>query len=202
MKRAARYFAWALILAGLTLAAYPVWSPLLYRVAQDRLASAEAALLAAAVPPSVTQPSSPGPPPEPGAPVAHIRIPSIGVDATVVEGVERAQLALGPGHVPGTALPGVPGNLSIAGHRTTFGAPFRPLDRLKPGDAVEIRVGERTWNYRVERVFTVNPDEVWVLEQGSESMLTLITCHPPYSAAERLIVRARLVQAEGVGEQR
>lgn len=127
-----------------------------------------------------------------GAPLGRIRIASIGLEAVVLEGVSPQDLARGPGHLPGTGLPGMAGNVAIAGHRTTFGAPFRRLDRLKPGDIIHLEFDGVWWEYEVEKSFAVKPNALWVLEDEGGAILTLITCHPPYSAAERLIIRARL----------
>lgn len=131
-------------------------------------------------------------PPEPGQALGRIVIPAAGVDWLVVEGVSQAELAQGPGHMPGTALPGQPGNSVISGHRTTYGAPFRELDVLQPGDiiTVETLIGSHT--YEVTEVLAVAPTDVWVTNQVEGAWLTLTTCHPEGSAQQRLIVFARL----------
>ncbi len=139
-----------------------------------------------------------GPSPKPiaypavGDPVAIIAIPRIGLDQVVVEGVGSAQLAVGPGHYPGTALPGQPGNSGIAGHRTTHGAPFNALAELVPGDPVVLTTLQGTFTYRVTRSLVVAPDDVSVLRRTAIPQLTLTTCNPKYSAAQRLVVEARL----------
>jgi sortase A len=132
-------------------------------------------------------------PPPTGEAIAVIRIPRIGVDRTVVQGVTRADLRKGPGHYPGTPLPGEIGNAAIAGHRTTYGAPFNRLDELEPGDRIEVRtlVGSYTYAVREQRI--VRPTEVSVIAPTPGPTLTLTTCHPKFSAAKRLIIHADLV---------
>lgn len=116
----------------------------------------------------------------------------------VVEGVSVADLRRGPGHYPDTADPGEVGNLGLSGHRTTYGAPFYHLDQLQPGDTVHVVDRDnREWVYEVREDRVVQPTDVWVigpdpLDQGG-AWLTLTTCHPRLSAAQRLIVFAELV---------
>jgi sortase A len=131
--------------------------------------------------------------PPAGEPVGIIRIPKIGLDKVVVEGTTVADLRKGPGHYSGTPLPGQQGNAAIAGHRTTYGAPFADLDQLQQGDVITVQTVAGTFDYRVRAggVFVVNPSQVEVLETDpEEDMLTLTTCNPKYSARERLIVQA------------
>lgn len=116
----------------------------------------------------------------------------------VLPGVTRADLTRGPGQYPGTAEPGRQGNLAIAGHRTTYGAPFFHLDQLVAGDEIHVtgRDGARH-TYRVVRQEVVAPSATWVvdadpLDTGTPT-LTLTTCHPRFSAAQRLVVFAELV---------
>jgi sortase A len=97
----------------------------------------------------------PPPPPKPGEGVARIRIPAIGVDKIVVEGVQLSDLKRGPGHYPESPLPGNPGNAAIAGHRTTYGAPFNRLDELKPGDDILVTTLQGKFRYVVMPVETV-----------------------------------------------
>jgi sortase A len=130
---------------------------------------------------------------KPGDPIAVLRIPAIGVEQTVVSGVGRSDLQKGPGHFRTTPLPGQAGNAAIAGHRTTYGEPFRRLDELKPGDRIEITdVFERRYVYRVEDRIIVRPDDVAVLDDRGKPELTLVTCDPPFTADRRLVVRALL----------
>lgn len=137
-----------------------------------------------------------------GQGVARIYFPTLGRKQVhvVVEGVERADLKKGPGHYPGTALPGQLGNVVISGHRTTYGAPFNRLDELNPGDPVVIETRTAWFTYTVQRVFVVKPTAVAVTYPvpdhpgaiPSQRLLTLTTCNPKYSARQRLIVRGLL----------
>lgn len=149
-------------------------------------------------------------PPE-GDAVARIELPTIGVDKVVVRGVSVADLRTGPGHYPTTALPGNPGNTSIAGHRTTYGAPFGRIDELVPGDEVVVTGVQGEFTYRVldpdaaydgrendiissdEGHIIVQPDATWVLDDFGDDRLTLTACHPKLSARQRIIVAAELV---------
>jgi sortase A len=129
-----------------------------------------------------------------GDPVGVITIDKIGVDKVVVEGTTVPDLRQGPGHYAGSAMPGQLGNAAIAGHRTTYGAPFGDLDQLAPGDTISVRMLTGTWRYQLTRdPFVVSPSQTEVLDPvPGEATLTLTTCHPRYSASERLIVQARL----------
>jgi len=144
------------------------------------------------VPPTVTEPEpvetrAPVPIVE-GDPVAIIELPTIGVKKFVVAGVQTADLKKGPGHYPDTPFPGELGNAAIAGHRTTYGAPFGDIDQLQPGD--EIRVvtvlGEAV--YRVAGTVIVSPEQIEVIGDYGDNRLTLSACHPKFSAAQRIIV--------------
>ena len=132
-------------------------------------------------------------PPQEGQALGRIVIPAAGVDWLVVEGVSPADLAQGPGHMPGTALPGQPGNAVISGHRTTYGAPFYDLDLLEPGDSITVETLIGSHIYEVVELIVVAPDALWVTDQVEGAWLTLTTCNPKGSSRERLIVFARLV---------
>lgn len=136
-------------------------------------------------------PTSP-PPALPGDAVALLEIPKIGVDEAVVEGVNVGDLRKGPGHYPGTVLPGQRGNAAIAGHRTTYGAPFFRLDELKTGDTIAVTTLEGRFVYRVDEKLIVTPATVQVLDPTENARLTLTTCNPRYSARQRLVVVASL----------
>lgn len=125
--------------------------------------------------------------------MALIKIPKIGVDAVVVEGVEVEDLKKGPGHYPDTALPGQLGNMVISGHRTTYGAPFYRLDELKVGDEITIFDAKGPYVYKVSESKVVLPTEIGVIAPSSDARLTLTTCEPKFSAAKRLIIVAQLV---------
>ncbi len=143
------------------------------------------------------------PAPAQGGLVGRIQIPAIGADWYFYEGVDLSILKDGPGHYMGTPLPGQPGNAAIAGHRTTYGAPFNRVDELKSGDEIIISYvtgAEFTYSYRTTEIVT--PDRTDVLqardfdEDGElDNTLTLTACHPKYSARERIIIRARLEEA-------
>jgi sortase A len=128
-----------------------------------------------------------------GDPLGRIRVPSIGLSSVMVAGTDTSSLRKGPGHYPGTPLPGTHGTVAIAGHRTTYGAPFRHLDELGRGDRVELRMPYGTFLYSVERRRIVAPTAVWVTRRTSYDRLILSACHPLYSAAKRIVVFARLV---------
>src|SRR5205814_4284582 len=109
-----------------------------------------------------------------------------------VEGVGVPDLKKGPGHYPGTPAPGQPGNVGIAGHRTTYGAPFNRIDELGPNDAIYVVTRQGQFRYEVIEKKIVAPKDVSVLDATPDNRLTLTTCTPKYSAAQRLIVVARL----------
>lgn len=129
---------------------------------------------------------------EPGDPMGRIVMPAIGVSEVFVEGTGGGDLRKGPGHYPGTPLPGQRGTVAIAGHRTTYGAPFRRVDQLERGDRIELRMPYARFVYRVERTRIVPPTEVSVTDRVAYDRLVLSACHPLYSAAQRIIVFARL----------
>jgi len=161
--------------------------------------------------------------PDEGEPFARIVIQDINVDQITVEGVSVEDLRKGPGHYQSTPNPGQAGNAGIAGHRTTYGAPFHRVDELQPGDPIFVTTAQGTFEYLVlpfsetgsrvpyEEVddgvfvdgqgapvdglgyFIVSPSDTWVLDQGDENLLTLTACHPKYSARQRIIVQAVLV---------
>ena len=143
------------------------------------------------------------PVPEPGQPVGRIVIPTIDVDFVIVQGVELRYLRDGPGHFPQTPLPGQPGNAALAGHRTTYAAPFHRLDELAPGTDITVETLQGTFTYRVdahevpgggiEGHFIVAPSAIEILDQDGTNRLTLMACHPKYSARQRIVVTATLV---------
>lgn len=130
---------------------------------------------------------------------ALIQIPRIDLEQVVVHGVTLQDLRSGPGHYPTTPLPGERGNASIAGHRTTYGAPFNRLDELVQGDEIVTVTTRGTFTYAVKEVKVVRPNQLEVLDATVEPQLTLTTCHPERSARQRLIVIATLV-AEKSGD--
>lgn len=172
---------------GLALVGYPfatdAWSE---RWVQPRLATQLARPGLAAAYQTGTVPTS--------SALTRMRIPRIGVDTVVVEGITVSALRAGSGHYPGTPLPGQRGNVAIAGHRTTYGAPFRDIDRLAVGDVIVFATPLGDVTYRVsDAPFVVEPDSTDVVAPDSRNLLTLTTCHPRSSSRLRLVVRAVLV---------
>jgi sortase A len=135
----------------------------------------------------------PPPPPTEGDAMARILIPDIGVDKIVVEGVTLDDLKRGPGHYPDTPMPGQPGNAAIAGHRTTYGAPFNRIDELENGDEILVTTAQGAFRYEVNGQQIVSPSQVEVLDNQGDNRLTLTACHPKYSASQRIVVTATLV---------
>jgi sortase A len=131
--------------------------------------------------------------PAPGSPVGIIVIQKIGLSMMVVEGTDELQLQAGPGHYPGTPLPGEAGNSAIAGHRTTYLAPFYNLDALGPGDNIVVTTVQGIFLYQVTGNQVVDPSDVAVVANTTTPQLTLTTCNPRYSASQRLVVHAVLV---------
>jgi len=130
-----------------------------------------------------------------GDSLTRIKIPSLGVDTVVVEGTTPSALRAGAGHYPQTPLPCETGNVSIAGHRTTYGRPFGNLDQLKAGDTIELTTPIGGCVYQVAKApFVVEPTDLSVIEPTGERSLTLTTCTPKGSAAQRLIVRGTWVK--------
>jgi sortase A len=213
-----------LILAGLALLARPWWTGLQERAAQRQLAARVTAATNATrsggsagggsgagttggeTPWSLLRrgpaEAAPAPwrPPGPPPPVfARLEIPAIGLDSYVVDGATLTEyervLEWGPGHLEGTPAPGGVGNVVILGHVDEYGAPFRHLDRLKPGDRVVLDAAGRSFDYTVQRSWVVPPTDVSVVAplQGTRA-LTLFTCTGTGNA-DRLIVRATMVTA-------
>src|SRR4051794_32983629 len=139
--------------------------------------------------------------PRDGQPLGRIRMRSIGVSSVVVAGTDTSSLRLGPGHYPGTPLPGARGTVAIAGHRTTYGAPFRRLDKLARGDRIELKMPYGTFTYAVDRRRIVPPPATWVTRRGGHAQLILSACPPLSSAAKRIVVFARLVGAKPRGDR-
>lgn len=125
-----------------------------------------------------------------GSGVALLKIPALDLEQVVLEGTSVKDLKRGPGHYPGTALPGQPGNAAVAGHRTTYGAPFFKLGRMAIGDGIEVTTKSGKYLYRVTKIYRVSPGDTSPLLPTDENILTLTTCDPPFSAAKRLIVVA------------
>ena len=136
--------------------------------------------------------------------VAVLRVPRFGKGwfKIVVEGVGVSDLRRGPGHYPGTQLPGQVGNFVVSGHRTTYGAPFNRVDELEDGDAIVVETRDTWYTYRVTKQEIVAPTAIEVTypvphERSAKpkvAMITLTSCHPKYSARQRIIVYGRLTE--------
>jgi sortase A len=151
--------------------------------------------------------TAPALPPEllplPGEAAGQIVIDSIGVDFVFVEGVTVDDLKRGPGHYPHSPLPGQSGNSALAGHRTTYGAPFANVDQLQRDDEIHITTVQGEFIYAVREIEIVEPSQVEVLDTDhwdfdddgtpEANVLTLTACHPKYSARQRIIVGAELI---------
>jgi len=136
--------------------------------------------------------------PTPDEVVATIAIPSLGVEADVHSGMTLTALNRGPSWWPGTALPGQLGNVVIGGHRTTYSRPFRDLDQLEPGDQVTMSTSAGEFTYAVVGTEVVDPSAVEIADQTLGYTATLFACHPPGSAAYRIVAKLQLV--DGVGQ--
>jgi len=137
-----------------------------------------------------------------GDPIGRIEIPRIGADFVVVQGTDTASLRKGPGHYPATTFPGLPGTVAIAGHRTTYLAPFRHVDDLERGDEIVLTMPYGRFTYSVERTQIVDPSALWVTRDVGYPRLVLSACHPLYSASQRIIVFARLAHVAARGAAR
>ena len=135
-----------------------------------------------------------------GDSLTRIKIPKLDVDVVVVEGISASALRAGAGHYPSTPLPCEDGNVSIAGHRTTYGKPFANLDRLKEGDTVILETPVGSCTYELSRApFVVQPTNLSVVANDpTKRTLTLTTCHPKGSAAQRLIIKATYARGGSV----
>jgi sortase A len=129
-----------------------------------------------------------------GGAVGRIRMPTLDKSFVVVAGDDPAELRKGPGAYPDTPLPGRGGTTAIAGHRTTYLAPFRDIDKLKRGDAIELEMPYGRFTYSVQGHEIVDPSDVGVVKPVGYERLVLTACHPLYSAAERIVVSARLTR--------
>jgi sortase A len=134
--------------------------------------------------------------PLPGDAIGRIEIRAIGVKDYLVEGTDVENLRKGPGHYPETPLPGEHGTAAIAGHRTTYGAPFRNIDELHPGQEIAVDMPYGRYVYRVELTKIVEPTDLSVLDRVGHDRLVLSACHPLYSAAQRIVVFSKLARRE------
>ena len=134
-----------------------------------------------------------------GDAIGEITIPKIGADFTIIEGVDLPFLTEGPGHFPGTSLPGQPGNAALAGHRVTYKAPFNRIDELSPGDTIQVKTVQGTFTYQVMPqaggvgYFIIDPSDTSIIDDKGDNRLTLMACHPKYDLKQRIVVTAKLV---------
>jgi len=141
----------------------------------------------------------PSPPPNPHAPEPRVELGAIGIPrlsllAPMFEGVSLTTLNQGPGHWPGTAMPGHRGNVVVAGHRTSHSRPFRHLELLVPGDEVLFVRPEGTYVYAVTQTEIVTPDAMRIIEQADGYTATLFACHPVGSTKQRIVVHLALTR--------
>jgi sortase A len=138
----------------------------------------------------------------PGDAVGRIDIPVIGASYTVVQGTDELSLEKGPGHYTGTALPGLGQTVAIAGHRTTYLAPFRHLDAVHRGDRIVLTMPYGRFTYKVQFERIVLPTALWITRNVGYDRLVLSACNPLYSAAQRIIAFARLQSVTALGPAR
>lgn len=191
-RRALSVLSIVLLIAGMSMFAYPLGTNFYSRYQQGKLGSAfgDPELRDKYLTRTI----------EVGDVLTRLQIPKIKVDVLVVEGTTPAALRAGAGHYPGTPLPGETGNVGIAGHRTTFGKPFHHMDKLTTGDEVILITPFKKYHYVTVKPFdghanpwVTNPTDFAVVENvPGQSLLTLTTCHPKGSARERLVLRLQL----------
>jgi sortase A len=202
-RRALSLLSVVLLLGGVGIFAFPFATDIYQRHVQDQLTSQFAG--------TSTEDAYQDHDFRVGQGLTRLEIPTIGLDVLVVEGTTPSALRAGAGHYVGTPLPGEAGNVGIAGHRTTFGHPFNRLDEVKPGQLIELFTPDYEFTYESVRSFTsatsfdgtanphpVSPTDVSVIEAPQNRTiheLTLTTCNPKGSAAQRLVLRAVLIEA-------
>jgi sortase A len=131
-----------------------------------------------------------------GHAIGRIKIDRIGLSIVVIQGTDTASLEKGPGHYRNTPIPGQPGTVAIAGHRTTYLAPFRHIDDIQDGDDIRIEMPYAAFTYTVEKHEIVDPSDVGIIKPVGYDRLVLTACHPPYSAAQRYAVFAKLSRVD------
>ena len=125
--------------------------------------------------------------------IGMIEIGRINLVHPVFEGIEESEIHWGPGHWPGSAMPGAPGNAVFAGHRVTHTRPFLDIDLIVPGDQIKFHTGAGTFTYEVTEHLIVTPDATWIVDPTPDPTLTIFACHPKRSAKQRYVVRGKLV---------
>jgi sortase A len=137
-----------------------------------------------------------------GAAIGKIEIPKIGGSFNVIQGTDTTSLEKGPGHYPDTPFPGLSQTVAVAGHRTTYLAPFRHIDELRPNDHIVVTMPYARFTYVVQKTQIVLPTSVWVTNNVGYERLVLSACHPLYSASHRIVVFARLLEVVPLGAAR
>jgi sortase A len=130
--------------------------------------------------------------------VGEIQIPRIGLVHPIYEGVSLTVVDHGPGHWPGSALPGQVGNTVFAGHRVTHSHPFRNVDQLVPGDEVIFKTADGEFHYKVTKTEIVNAKDTWIVTPTPDATMTLFACHPPGSAKQRIVIRGQYLGSASV----
>ncbi len=127
-----------------------------------------------------------------GKPIGAIEVPKLGLVRYLFEGVQLPTLDRGPGHWPGTAMPGEAGNVVVAGHRISHNADFADLHKLAPDDEVILAADGDRHRYRVVSTEIVEPNATWIANQTEAPTATLFACHPPGSVSQRIVVHLAL----------
>lgn len=131
-----------------------------------------------------------------GHAIGRIKIDRIGLNMVVVQGTDTASLEKGPGHYKATPIPGQPGTVAIAGHRTTYLAPFRHIDQIRVGDQIRIEMPYAAFTYTVYKHDVVDPGDVGIIKPIGFDQLVLTACDPPYSAAHRYALFSKLTRID------
>lgn len=183
-----------LLIVGLTASLYFGWTLFGSNVYTDYRQKELAAGLAPTPPAAPQAPAVAIGMPGVGTTSGRIIIPKLGVDSVIVVGTSREDLMSGPGIWLDGVMPGMPGNATVSGHRTTYGAPFRHIDELVPGDQIIVQIqGQPDAVFEVRGSAIVAPEQVSVTNQTPGVRLTLTTCEPVGSDAQRLVVQSELV---------
>jgi len=194
-SRVGRALEWTLLGAGVACLGWYGWASLqISRLESGNRHAVERMLADRAQKPADTAVAIPVPEPPPDTDqmlIGELDIPRLGVSAAVMAGADEGVLSGAVGYLPDTALPWEPGNSVLAAHRDRL---FRPLERIRIGDEIQLSTGHGEFEYRVVRTFVVNPQDVWILNPVPDVDLTLITCYPFVfvgHAPQRFVVRAR-----------
>jgi sortase A len=131
-----------------------------------------------------------------GQPIGRVKIDSIGLDTVLMNGTDTSTLQKGPGRYPQTPLPGFGKTTGIAGHRTTYLAPFRKINEIEDGDEIRVELPYAAFTYEVEKHEIVKPSDVQIVDPVGYERIVLTACHPLYSAAQRWAVFARLTRID------